>query len=69
MPRNQSGFKLSCFSMEDKPDVVHFQMDQPKLRQSEVTKALQIKLSNEKTVIVYNRVNSYILDALLKAVF
>ncbi len=29
--------------MEDKPDVVHFQMDQPKLRQSEVTKALQIK--------------------------
>ena len=55
--------------MEDKPDVVHFQMDQPKSRQSEVTKALQIKLSNEKPVIVYNRVNSYILDALLKAVF
>jgi len=55
--------------MEDKPDVVHFQMDQPKSRQSEVTKALQIKLSNEKTVIVYNRVNSYIFDALLKAVF
>ena len=55
--------------MEEKPDVVHFQMDQPKSRQSEETKALQIKLSNEKTVIVYNRVNSYILDALLKAVF
>lgn len=30
---------------------------------------IQIKLSDEKTVIVYNRVNSYILDALLKAVF
>ncbi|GEL14127.1 hypothetical protein FC15_GL001521 [Lapidilactobacillus concavus DSM 17758] len=55
--------------MEDKPDVVHFQMDQTKSRLSEATKALQIKISNEKTVIVYNRVNSYILDALLKAVF
>jgi hypothetical protein len=55
--------------MENKPDVVHFQMDQPKSRPSDVTKALQIKISNEKTVIVYNRINSYILDALLKAVF
>lgn len=55
--------------MEDKPDVVYFQMDQPKSRQSEVTKVLQIKLSNEKTVIVYNRVNSHILNALLKTVF
>lgn len=55
--------------MGDKPDFVHFQMDQPKSRTTETTTALQIKLSNEKTVIVYNRVNSYILDALLKAVF
>lgn len=55
--------------MGDKPDVVHFQMNQLKSRTTETTKALQIKLSNEKTVIVYNRVNSYILDALLKAVF
>ncbi|WP_390410716.1 hypothetical protein [Lacticaseibacillus jixiensis] len=55
--------------MEDKPDVVHFQLDQPRARPTETTKALQIKLSDEKTVIVYNHVNSYILDALLKAVF
>lgn len=55
--------------MGEKPDVVHFQIDQSKSRYSEVTKALQIKISDEKTVIVYNRINSYILDALLKAVF
>ena len=29
----------------------------------------QMKLGENKTVLVYNRINNYILDALLKAVF
>jgi hypothetical protein len=55
--------------MEEKPDIVHFQMDQPKHQPNELTKALQLKVGADKTLIIYNHVNSYILDALLKAVF
>ncbi|WP_261975729.1 hypothetical protein [Lactiplantibacillus plantarum] len=32
-------------------------------------KALQIKVDGNKSVIVYNHVNGYILDAVMKAVF
>ncbi|MFD1431064.1 hypothetical protein [Lacticaseibacillus mingshuiensis] len=55
--------------MENKPDIVHVRLDQSGTRPLETTKALQFKLSNEKTVIVYNHINGYILEALLKAVF
>jgi len=56
--------------MQENPDVVHFQLDQSmtQLTQTkkvpEATKALLIKVNNNN-----NHVQSYILDALLKAVF
>ncbi|WP_390410678.1 hypothetical protein [Lacticaseibacillus jixiensis] len=33
------------------------------------SKALQIKLADNESVIVYNHIQGYILDALMKAVF
>ncbi|WP_405076353.1 hypothetical protein ACI3EJ_02270 [Ligilactobacillus acidipiscis] len=32
------------------------------------TKAFQMRINDQKTIVVYNRIQSYILDALLKAV-
>lgn len=56
----------------NRTDIVHFQLDQPKTsrpEQSGSSKAVQIKVNDRQTVIVYNRVQRYILDAVLKAVF
>ena len=62
--------------MQENPEVVHFQLDQsiqPQPTQTkkvpEANKALLIKVNTSKTVLVYNHVQSYILDALLKPVF
>lgn len=55
----------------DKPDIVRIKLDEehrrPDLNPS--TKALQLKIGNNKTVVVYNYIQGYILDALMKAVF
>lgn len=48
-------------------DIVQVKLDQPK--QTAPTKALQMRLGDNKTVVVYNHINGYILDALMKAVF
>ena len=51
-------------------DVVQIKLDQPKSgKPSTPTKAFQMRLSENKSLVVYNYVNGYILDALLKAVF
>ncbi|WP_181951825.1 MULTISPECIES: hypothetical protein [Lacticaseibacillus] len=56
--------------MEKQSEVVHFQLDQSQTKKVPApTKALQIRVNQNKTVIVYNHVQGYILDALLKAVF
>jgi hypothetical protein len=44
-------------------------MDQSEPQLRATTKALQIKVGTNKSVIVYNRINNYILEAVLKAVF
>lgn len=54
----------------DKPDIVQVKVGHtvtaPTARP---TKALQLKVGNNKSVIVYNHINGYILDTLMKAVF
>lgn len=52
-----------------KPDIVQIKMDQSEPQLRATTKALQIKVGTNKSVIVYNRINNYILEAVLKAVF
>ncbi|MDC4185742.1 hypothetical protein MK904_06455 [Loigolactobacillus coryniformis] len=51
------------------PDIVQIKMDQSEPQPRAITKALQIKVGTNKSVIVYNRINNYILQAVLKAVF
>jgi hypothetical protein len=55
--------------MENKHDMVQIKVDEVRNPSSLLTKAFQMKIDDNKTLIVYNRVNSYILEALLKAVF
>lgn len=56
--------------MAEKPEIVQIQMDKSVQNQPQLlTKALQIKVGQNKTVVVYNHIQSYILDDLLKAVF
>lgn len=56
--------------MENKPEIVRIKLAETRQQQTTmVTKACQIKLSNNKAVIVYNHINGYILDALMKVVF
>ena len=55
--------------MENKHDMVQIKVDEVRNHSSLLTKAFQMKIDDNKTLIVYNRVNSYILEALLKAVF
>lgn len=55
--------------MENKHDMVQIKVDEVRNSSSLLTKAFQMKIDDNKTLIVYNRVNSYILEALLKAVF
>jgi hypothetical protein len=53
--------------MSDKPDIVQIKMDQPNLLRpaAVASKALQIKLADNESVIVYNHIQGYILDALM----
>lgn len=56
--------------MTEKPDIVQIRMGQTPQSQSTVTtKAMHIKVGTSKSVIIYNHINGYILDAFLKAVF
>ncbi|KRM05864.1 hypothetical protein FC89_GL001197 [Liquorilactobacillus ghanensis DSM 18630] len=56
--------------MTSKPDVVQIKMDKSFNPQaSSPTKAFQVSVDDNKTVIVYNRIQGYILDSLIKAVF
>jgi hypothetical protein len=56
--------------MADKPEIVQIKMDKPLHSQIQgPTKALQIKIDVNKSVVVYNHIQSYILEALMKAVF
>ena len=56
--------------MEQKPEIVRIKLEDAQRRpQSVPTKALQIKLDANRTVVVYNHIQGYILDALMKAVF
>jgi len=56
----------------DKHDIVKVEMPQ-KVRsaapQATATKAVQLRVGQNKTVIIYNKASGYIVDALLKAVF
>ena len=54
--------------MDEKPNIVKVQIDQ-KIEKAASTKALQIKIGNNKSVIVYNHISEYILNSLMKAVF
>ena len=56
--------------LEKKHDFVEVKLngrshETPKVPQ----KALQIRLDQNKTAVIYNRINNYILDAFLKAAF
>ncbi len=56
--------------MEQRPEIVRIKLEDNQRRpQSAPTKALQIKLDANKTAVVYNHIQGYILDALMKAVF
>lgn len=56
--------------MEDKRDFVRVKLDTPRQNKDlKVQKAMQLRLDQNKTVVVYNRINNYILEAFLKAVF
>ena len=48
--------------MSDKPDIVQIKMDQPNLPRpaAVASKALQIKLADNESVIVYNHIQGYI---------
>ncbi|ANZ60218.1 hypothetical protein AYR62_04255 [Secundilactobacillus paracollinoides] len=56
--------------MTEKPDIVQIRMGQtPQSQPTVTTKAMHIKVGTNKSVIIYNHINGYILDAFLKAVF
>ena len=55
--------------MEDKPEFVQVKVDAPKTKDYKPQKAMQFRVDQNKTVVIYNRINNYILDAFLKAVF
>ena len=55
----------------DKPDIVQVKMPRQAVGTTPVvpSRAVQIKVGKNKSVIIYNKANGYIVDALLKAVF
>ncbi|ULQ48790.1 hypothetical protein [Liquorilactobacillus nagelii] len=56
--------------MTDKPDVVQVKIDKSFNPQISVpTKAFQVRIGENKTVTVYNHIQGYILDSLIKVVF
>lgn len=58
------------FLMDEQPEIVQVKVGRTtEAPASGPVKALQIKVDGNKSVIVYNHVNGYILDAVMKAVF
>ncbi len=56
--------------MLDKPEVVQIKLDgQPQPKREVSTKAFQMKVDDNKSILVYNHIQGYILSALMKAVF
>ena len=55
--------------MEDKPEFVQVKVSALKNKDYKPQKAMQLRVDQNKTVVIYNRINNYILDAFLKAVF
>lgn len=55
----------------DKQDIVQVKMPQKTVATTPVvtSRAIQLKIDQNKSVIIYNKANSYIVDAVLKAVF
>ncbi|WP_341780284.1 hypothetical protein [Levilactobacillus sp. HBUAS70063] len=55
----------------DKPDIVQVKMPRQAVGTTPVvpSRAVQLKVGKNKSVIIYNKANGYIVDALLKAVF
>jgi len=50
--------------MNEKPDIVQFRVGQTlPATNIKTTKTLQIKVDDNKSVVVYNHINGYILDA------
>ena len=49
--------------MEDKPEFVQVKVDAPKTKDYKPQKAMQFRVDQNKTVVIYNRINNYILDA------
>ncbi|MDY1545774.1 hypothetical protein [Lactiplantibacillus pentosus] len=56
--------------MDEQPEIVQVKVGRTtESPASGPVKALQIKVDGNKSVFVYNHVNGYILDAVMKAVF
>lgn len=56
--------------MADKLEIVQIKLDKSVHSQIQApTKALEIKIDTNKSVLVYNHIQGYILEALMKAVF
>lgn len=55
--------------LEDKSAFVQVKVDAPKNKDYKPQKAMQFRIDQNKTVVIYNRINNYMLDAFLKAVF
>lgn len=55
----------------DKPDIVQVKVPLQAAGTTPVvpSRAVQLKVGKNKSVIIYNKANGYIVDALLKAVF
>lgn len=64
-----SSIKDEVIFLKSENDFVQIKMEsQNNSKNIPPTKAFQLKISDQKTVVVYNRIQGYILDALLKAV-
>ena len=55
----------------DKPDIIQVKMPRQAAGTTPVvpSRAVQLKIDRNKSVIIYNKANGYIVDAVLKAVF
>lgn len=55
----------------DKQDIVQIKMPHEAARTTAVvpSRAVQLKIGKNKSVIIYNKANGYIVEAVLKAVF
>lgn len=59
------------FSRPKNPDIVQAKLDQENSSPMPLptSKALPVRVNNHETLVVYNHIQGYILDVLLKAVF